>query len=111
MRRLLAFCAAAFLLAAAPATAKTTRANWNLAQQEEVAQAGVLPRLADGRFHGERDLTGAQLTGALTAATGEPVAASAAASVSVTAFDARLVRALGLADVAAHVQQTARRPA
>lgn len=108
MRRLLAVTAAAFLIAATPAAAKTTRANWNLDQQEAVAEAGVLPRLSDGRFHGERALTGAQLSGALTTITGEPVAASSAATLSVTAFDARLVAALGLDDVAAHVQRTAR---
>jgi cell wall-associated NlpC family hydrolase len=36
-----------------------------------------------------------------------PVAASSAATVSVTAFDARLVKQLGLQDVADHVQQVA----
>ncbi|MBE2314907.1 C40 family peptidase [Solirubrobacter sp. CPCC 204708] len=106
MRRLIV-AAAATLVVAAPAEAKT-RANWNLDQQERVAEQGVLGRLADGRFHGERPLTGAQLSNALTVITGEPVAASSAAKLSVIAFDARLVRALGLDDVAQHVQRTAR---
>jgi cell wall-associated NlpC family hydrolase len=68
-----------------------------------VAQAGLLPKLEDGRFHGERSLSGAQLSAAL----GEQTA-SAAKTVSVTSFDARLVNHLGLADVAAHVQDVAR---
>src|SRR5690348_11132242 len=71
MRRLTTFTAVALVLATAPAAhAKTTRGNWNLAQQEAVADEGVLPRLADGRFHGERPLTGAQLSNALTVITG-----------------------------------------
>jgi hypothetical protein len=107
MRRLITVSVAALLLAAVPAEAKT-RGNWNLEQQEAVADAGVLPRLSDGRFHGERPITGAQLADALTVITGEPVAGSAAAKVSVTAFDARLVSAVGLDDVAAHVQRTAK---
>ena len=69
----------------------------------------MLPRLDDGRFHGERPLTGAQLAAALTSAHGDPAGrGSSAATVSVTAFDARLVQQLGLADVAAHVQSVAR---
>ncbi len=72
----------------------------------------MLTRLDDGRFHGERPLTGAQLTaalGALASESGQPaVAGSSAATVSLTAFDARLVDQLGLADVAAHVQGVAR---
>jgi cell wall-associated NlpC family hydrolase len=96
-------------LIATPAAEAATRGSWNLGQQEAVAAAGLLPRLSDGRFHGERPLTGAQLTAALAALTQRPpAAASAAATVSVTGFDARLVRQLGLADVAAHVQREAR---
>ena len=108
-RLCLVVAAVATLTAAPSASAATTRANWNLEQQEDVAAAGVLPRLSDGRFHGDRPLTGAQLSGALGALTGQPTAASSAATVSVTEFDARLVRHLGLADVAAHVQSVARR--
>ncbi len=100
--------AVAALTVAPPATA-ATRANWNLDQQEEVAAAGLLPRLGDGRFHGERPLTGAQLTAALTTLTQTPpIASSSAATVSVTSFDARLIKQLGLSDVAGHVQDVAR---
>ena len=109
MRRLTLLVAVVAALTTAPAADAATRANWNLDQQEDVAAAGVLPRLGDGRFHGERPLTGAQLTAALGALTqASPVARSAAATVSVTAFDARLVQQLGLSDVAAHVQREAR---
>jgi len=109
MRRLtLLIAVVAALTTTAPAGA-ATRANWNLSQQEDVAAAGLLPRLSDGRFHGERPLTGPQLTAALSALTQTPpVASSSAATVSVTAFDARLVQQLGLSDVAAHVQSEAR---
>jgi cell wall-associated NlpC family hydrolase len=109
MRRftLISVAAVAALTIATPAHA-ATRAGWNLPEQEAVAGAGLLPRLEDGRFHGERPLTGAQLTGALSGLAGEPVAASSAATVSVTGFDARLVAGLGLGDVAEHVQATAR---
>ena len=109
MRRLALLIAAVVALTTAPAAAAKTRGNWNLRQQEDVAAAGLLPRLSDGRFHGERPLTGAQLTAALGALTqAPPVARSSAATVSVIAFDAHLVRQLGLADVAAHVQSEAR---
>ena len=108
MRRLTTSVAVALALVATPTAQAKTRANWNLPQQEAVAEAGLLPRASDGRFHGERPLTGAQLSKALSVLTGTPVASSSAAKVSVTAFDARLVGALGLADVAAHVQRTAR---
>src|SRR6478735_190047 len=97
MRRLLAF-AAASLIFVPSAQAKT----WNAPEQKAVADAGVLPRLADGHFHGERNLTAAQLNAAL----GETATASTA-TVSVAAFDARLVEHLGLTDVAEHVQQAA----
>jgi cell wall-associated NlpC family hydrolase len=109
----------AFLLAAAAALAlPTARAEaatlggWNKPEQREVARAGLLPKLADGRFHGEEPLTGAQLAGALGAVAARdgdaPVAATSSATVSVTAFDARLVAQLGLSDVARHVEDAAR---
>src|SRR4051794_41357851 len=89
---------------ALPSTAHAASlGGWNKSEQREVASAGLLPKLEDGRFHGERPLSGAQLSAAL----GEP-SASAARTVSVTAFDARLVNHLGLADVAAHVEDVAR---
>ncbi len=111
MRRLLPLVLLAAAAVPAPAGAATP-SNWNTDQQREVVEAGLLPRLDDGRFHGERPLTGAQLgaaLGALAAESGVPaVAGSSAATVSVTAFDERLVTQLGLADVAAHVQSVAR---
>jgi cell wall-associated NlpC family hydrolase len=112
MRRLTILLAAAAALTAAPTAEAASPANWNLDQQQDVAEAGVLARLDDGRFHGERALTGAQLSAALNAlaaGSGRPaVAGSSAATISVTAFDARLVEQLGLTDVAAHVQAVAR---
>jgi cell wall-associated NlpC family hydrolase len=91
-------------LLALPSTARAASlGGWNKSEQRAVRQAGLLTNLEDGRFHGERPLTGAQLSAAL----GEPQA-SAAKTVSVTAFDARLVKHLGLTDVAAHVQDVAR---
>jgi cell wall-associated NlpC family hydrolase len=77
--------------------------GWNTSEQRTVREAGLLTNLEDGRFHGERALSGAQLAAAL----GEQ-SASAAKTVSVTGFDARLVDHLGLTDVAAHVQDVAR---
>src|SRR3954468_1799251 len=104
MRRLLPLVAAVAALTAAPtAHAAATRANWNTKEQETVADAGTLPRLADGHFHGDRPLTGAQLTAALGG-----TATISSATVSVTSFDARLVAQLGLTDVAQHVQDVAR---
>jgi cell wall-associated NlpC family hydrolase len=114
MRRssiLLAVAVATLACAADAHAAAPTKANWNTSEQRAVAASGVMPRLSDGRFHGERDLTGSELTGALAAiapAAGQPpLAADSAATVSVTSFDARLVDQLGLADVAAHVQDVA----
>ena len=101
--RLVSILAAVITLAAPASAHAATLGGWNQSEQREVAAAGLLPRLEDGRFHGERPLTGAQLATAL----GEPSAA-AARTVSVTSFDARLVNHLGLADVATHVQDVAR---
>src|SRR3954454_8362915 len=98
MRRLIAV-AAVVLVLAPSAQAKT----WNAPEQEAVADSGVLPRLADGHFHGERTLTQAQLSAAL----GDTTPTASTATISVTAFDARLVEHLGLQDVAQHVQQAA----
>jgi cell wall-associated NlpC family hydrolase len=85
--------------------------SWNRSEQRAVVKAGLLDRLPDGRFHGEARLTGAQLGSALggvAARADQPaVAGTSSATVSVTAFDARLVRQLGLSDVAAHVQAAA----
>jgi cell wall-associated NlpC family hydrolase len=110
VRRLLIAALAAAVLLPSSAHAATL-GGWNQREQRAVTAAGLLGRLDDGRFHGERPLTGAQLAAALSAVaarTGQPaIATSASATVSVTAFDARLVRQLGLADVAQHVQDVA----
>jgi hypothetical protein len=104
MRRLTVLIAAAAALTAAPAAHAATRANWNTAEQKAAASAGILPRLADNRFHGDRPLSGPQLTAALGGS-----ATVSSATISVTGFDARLVAHLGLTDVAQHVQDVARR--
>jgi cell wall-associated NlpC family hydrolase len=100
--RLASILAAAVTLAAPASAHAASLGGWNKSEQRQVVSAGLLPKLQDGRFHGERPLSGAQLSAAL----GEQ-SASAAKTVSVTAFDARLVSHLGLADVAAHVQDVA----
>jgi cell wall-associated NlpC family hydrolase len=103
MRLASIFAVAAVTLAAPASAHAASLGGWNKSEQREVVSAGLLPKLEDGRFHGERPLSGAQLSAAL----GEQ-SASAAKTVSVTAFDTRLVNHLGLADVAAHVQDAAR---
>ena len=108
MRRFTAFAATVITLAAAPSAHAATRGNWNLPQQEAVADAGVLPRLSDGRFHGERRSPAPSSPTRSPSSRASRSAASSAAKLSVTAFDARLVHALDLDDVAAHVQRTAR---
>jgi cell wall-associated NlpC family hydrolase len=110
VRRLLVLLAATLLV---PQTAHAaTLGGWNQREQRAVADSGLLPRLDDGRFHGERPLTGAQLGGALAALaarTGQPaIASQTSGTVSVTTFDARLVGQLGLQDVADHVLAVAR---
>jgi hypothetical protein len=75
MRRLSFLLLAAVAVLTFPPTAHAaTRANWNRSEQEDVAAAGILARLDDGRFHGERDLTAAQFGDALSALAGQPVA-------------------------------------
>jgi cell wall-associated NlpC family hydrolase len=112
VRRLTVLLAAAAVLATPQTARAASLGGWNQGEQRAVAASGLLSRLDDGRFHGERPLTGAQLGGALTALAAQsgqpPVAAGSASTVSVTGFDARLVGQLGLADVAAHVQDVAR---
>jgi cell wall-associated NlpC family hydrolase len=94
------------------AAAAHTLGNWNPGEQRAAVRAGVLAPLGDGRVHGERPLSGSELWRALAALAGRegtaPVAAPSGATVTVTAFDARLVAQLGLSDVAAHVQAVAR---
>jgi cell wall-associated NlpC family hydrolase len=112
MRRFAVLLTVVSALAAAPAAHAATLGGWNRSEQRAVASAGVLPNLADGRFHGERPLSGADLSaalGAVAARSGQPaLAASVPARVTVRGFDARVVAQLGLGDVAAHVQGVAR---
>jgi cell wall-associated NlpC family hydrolase len=112
MRRTAVLLSIVTALLAAPAARAATLGGWNRPEQRAVARAGLLPNLPDGRFHGERPLTGPQLAaalGAVAARADRPaVAATAGARVSVTTFDARLVAQLGLADIAAHVEVVAR---
>jgi cell wall-associated NlpC family hydrolase len=87
--------------------------TWDAADQRTVMRAGLLAPLSDGRFHGERPLTYDELRAsrdalALTAGT-ERVLVPGHGNVRVTAFDAALVRQLGLSDVADAVRGQARR--
>ena len=88
-------------------------AAWDPLSQKAVVQAGLLPVLDDGQFHGERPL---ELTDLRTARDGlatrlgvAPVKFDGTGHISVAAFDAFLVRQLGLADVANAVQAEAGR--
>src|SRR4051812_45372439 len=112
MRRIAVLLTVAAGLLGAPAAHAATLGGWNRSEQRAVASVGVLPNLADGRFHGERPLSGTQLAaalGAVAARSGQPAgAATAGARPTVTEFDARLVAQLGLSDVAAHVRDVAR---
>jgi cell wall-associated NlpC family hydrolase len=95
---------------AALCTSAEARADWARGAERAAVAAGLMAPLADGRFHGERPLTMAQLRAArdaLAVRTGLPPAR--VDGVSVTAFDSAVVRQLGLGDVAAAVQAEARR--
>jgi len=101
-------------LAAPAAASVSSPSTWDVPQQRAAMRAGLLDRLSDGRFHGERPLTGGRLAGALSAL-GTRLAAPviltppAASPVTVARFDALLVAQLGLADVAAAVETEAAR--
>src|SRR2546421_8224039 len=105
--------AALALLAAAPAAAQAADlANWDRGDQKAVVRAGVMAPLPDGGFGGDRLLSSADASTALQAvATQAGVAPVSAPSgtPSVAAFDRLLVDQLGLADLAAAVQDEARR--
>ncbi|MGZ4298401.1 MAG: C40 family peptidase [Solirubrobacteraceae bacterium] len=113
-------CAALGALLPATAGAQVTLGNWDAAQQRQVVRAGLMSDLHGGDFGGAERLHGAQADRALTALAqlarrdvaspdGAPAALPAVHAptglVSVTAFDRVVVDQLGLADVAAHVQQ------
>jgi cell wall-associated NlpC family hydrolase len=113
----LATLATVFAVPAHADAKKLTAANWDAGAQRLVVKDGVMSE-ASGGFAGASNLTGQAESQALAAivARQEPTseettpaapAVTAAASISVTRFDALLVDQLGLADVAAHVQQTA----
>jgi cell wall-associated NlpC family hydrolase len=117
----LATLATVFAVPAHADAKKLTAANWDSGAQRLVVKDGVMAE-APGGFAGASNLTGQSESQALAAiaARQEPApeestpaappvtpAVSATASISVTRFDALLVDQLGLADVAAHVQQTA----
>jgi cell wall-associated NlpC family hydrolase len=81
------------------------------AAEQTTLDAAMLQPAADGRFHGEWLLTGAQLRGALAVVADleqtalVPVAGSE--RVSVAGFHSLLIAQLGLSDVAATVQNAA----
>jgi cell wall-associated NlpC family hydrolase len=110
-RRAIAFaCVLAAFAPAATAHAANNLGNWDLPQQRNVAQAGVLPDLPGG-FHGEQSLTADQLRGALAAiAQRNKVAAVDVPDtrISVRLFHKLVVKQLGLADLANSIQAEAR---
>jgi cell wall-associated NlpC family hydrolase len=104
------------LLAASPSTAgaaaKHTAANWDLAAQRLVVRSGLMTNAAGSSFAGASPLGGQAASQALTALSqrleSTPLAVQADATVTVVRFDALLIDQLGLGEVAAHVEQTAR---
>ena len=112
---LIGLTAAAAGALAGPARAaarKFNAANWDLAAQRLVVREGLMGEAPGGSFAGDQRLTGTELSGALQALAASeqlpPPAASSGAAVSVVRFDGLLVRQLGLGDVAAHVEASAR---
>lgn len=100
-------------LVAAPAQAAHTRANWNTAEQKRVLRAHVM-RTIGGSFAGARPLTRAAQASAIDALagrerTGVTAISVSAAPLTVVRFDAQLVDALGLSDVAHAVRGQAAR--
>lgn len=92
-----------------------TKANWNLGEQRLVAKAGIMAPLRPGHFDGGRTLGVGAMRAALAAYAAReapavaPVAVTAAdAPITVAGFDALLVEQLGLARIAAHVENVAK---
>lgn len=92
--------------------------TWDTAQQRAVLRAGLMSKLPDGHFAGERPLTGAQFSDILLQLgfrLGTPAvvpsdgSGGSGGSVSVADFDRLLVRQLGLGDVASAVRREAAR--
>src|SRR4051812_45757714 len=103
MRRLLAASAVLVATAAAAPAHAATLGNWDRHEQRTVAKAGLLPKLDDGGFHGERALTPGQLSGALSRI-GTNTVAVPKRRITVALFHRLVVRQLGLEDLAQHVQ-------
>jgi cell wall-associated NlpC family hydrolase len=109
---------------AVDALAKKTAANWDASAQRVVVKAGIMANGSVGRFDGAANLTpradeealvalaahrqaASEESAAAAPAPPPAIASTAASTVTVTRFDALLVGQLGLAETAAHVQQTA----
>jgi len=106
-------------LAPASAIAKPGLGNWDNGAQHQVVRAGLMSDPVGRNFEGAARLTGAQANSAMSALAAEinrdpsawglqqqvPVVRTRRPVVTVTGFDAMAVDQLGLADVAAHVQQ------
>ena len=97
------------ILAATGAARAATLANWDRSAQRDVVRAGLLAALPGG-FDGAAPLSNTDERAALVALAAElgtaPVDPGSAAP-TVADFDRVLVDQLGLADVAAHVQDVA----
>ena len=101
------------LLAPAGAQARRfTAANWDVPAQRLVLNAGLLAAAPGGGFAGASPLTAQAASQAMAALSARvqttPVAVQANARITVTRFDALMVSQLGLGDVAAHVERTAK---
>jgi len=114
--RLAVFAALVALLATIPSTAsaagKHTAANWDAAAQRLVVRAGLMTNASGSSFAGAGPLSGQAASQALAVLSQRvevpPLAVQADATVTLVRFDALLVDQLGLGDVAAHVEQTAK---
>src|SRR5690242_17061697 len=114
MRRFRATLLAALaVLAVAPAAARAaTLANWDRGDQKTVVRAGVMGEAPAGGFAGDKRISGTDTASALAAVAAKlgvaPVNAPSS-TPSVATFDRLLVDQLGLADLAAAVQDEASR--
>jgi cell wall-associated NlpC family hydrolase len=104
--------AAAALATGAPAAhAATDASNWNKSEQKTVLNAGVMQRESDGSFHGEQPLSANELQDALNALSAQDGGAAANAGSkrpTVADFDRIVIDELGLEDLAAQIQNTAK---
>ncbi|MFL5843064.1 MAG: C40 family peptidase [Solirubrobacteraceae bacterium] len=99
-------------LPAAARAAAPGLGTWDRSEQRAVVRDGLLPRLFDGRFHGEQPLTGRQLSDAflqLGFRLGVPAVVVDDERVTVEAFHRALLKQLGLGDVATAVREEAAR--